>query len=76
MAEPYEKDQSAVAGLTPRRYAVTPGGRHRAGLRQRILGYQGGGDLRRRRIRGAPLHLPSKVRQRVWMTELHDSTRT
>jgi peptide methionine sulfoxide reductase MsrB len=26
MAEPYEKDQSAVAGLTPRRYAVTLGG--------------------------------------------------
>ncbi len=67
--------------LSPMQYSVTqqddteppfdPAGRHRAALRKRVLEQQARGDLRRRRLRRAPLQLDRQVRLRHGLAELH-----
>ena len=60
MTDDYRKDPEAISKLDPRQRRGDPGKRHRTGLRQRVLGQEGGGHLRRHRFRRAALRLRSR----------------
>ena len=65
----------------PRRSAASPsstghaGGRHRAGIPQRVLEQPRGRHLRRRRLGSAAVLVDRQVRQRHRMAELHEADR-
>ena len=75
MSDRYRKDPEAIAKLDTAAVRRDPGGCHRAGLRQRVLGQEGGGHLRRHRLGGAAVRLHQEVRQRVRVAQLHRPAR-
>ena len=75
MADTYRKDPEAIAQLTPEQYRVTQQAATEAPFSERVLGQQGTGHLRRRRVRRAAVRLGQQVRQRLRLAELHGADR-